>query len=462
MKFQSQLSIVGAFVVLIAVCAVAGSFLPGINQTVYHRTDLAVYNQEKIAAVGQSVPDPVTAATSSQATSSVASHIPTPTSIRAIYLTSWVAGTPSMRDPLISLIESSNLNAVVIDIKDETGYLSFIPNSPTLRAMGTYQNRIANIDALIARLHAAGIYVIGRVNVFEDPLMVKQHPQWAVQYGKYMLNAAGKRVLTPANLVGTPWKDAHGNTWLDPSATGDWGYFVDIAKEAYSRGFDEINFDYMRFPSDGDVANAVFPISGSTPAPIVLTNVYQYLYKNLHNYRGPSGQSGPGLKISQDLFGQTTTTSGDMGIGEVLEDALPYFNYVDVELYPSHFINGWGGFYPPDKYPYQVVQETMHSAVERAKLLAAGSMATTTMYGVPRTKTVIDSILNIPLADRLRASPAELRPWIQDFTLHGISYTPAMLDDEMRAVQSVGLSSWLIWDPSNKYTATKQLLAGKQ
>ncbi len=449
MKRTGRLRSVGALVMVIVACGIAGSFLPGINQVVY---------SSKVSPVSSAVS--VSTLPTTEEVSSTTNHISAPASIRALYLTSWVAGTPRLRAPLFSLIESTKLNAVVIDIKDETGYLSFVPNDPTLRALHTYQNRISNIDALIAQLHAAGVYVIGRVNVFEDPLMAQKHPAWAVQYGKYMMNVAGKRIRTPANLIGTPWKDAHGNMWIDPAATGDWNYFVHIAQEAYARGFDEVNFDYMRFPSDGDVADAVFPASGSTPAPVVLTRVYQYLYKNLHDYRGPTSHSGPGLKISQDLFGQTTTTSGDMGIGEVLEDALPYFDYVDPEVYPSHFVNGWGGFTPPDKYPYQVVQEAMSSAVYRATRLAQGSVATTTSYGVPRTAGVIASILAIPLADRRRTSPSELRPWIQDFTLHGISYTPAMIADEMRAIQDVGLSSWIIWDPSNAYTATKQLLTG--
>ncbi len=376
-------------------------------------------------------------------------------------MTSWVAGTPAARKHVIDLLKSTEANTVVIDVKDYTGNLSFKPNDPALAAMGAWQNRISDIDALIAELHADGIYVIGRVVTFQDPLTAAVHPDWAVQNGptyRVKNNTTGK--LGPlqtnsASIIGTPWKDNAGLMWVDPGASGNWQYLAEIGKEAYNRGFDEINFDYVRFPSDGDVSDAVFPASGTTSPPLVLEGFFQYISSQLRGYDGgstPNPNDSTGLKISADLFGMTTTATDDMGIGQVLEDALPYFNYIDPMVYPSHFSAGWGGFTLPDSHPYQVISEAMDSAITRAKDLAAGTIATTTSGGIPRTKSVIESIEAIPLALREQVSPLQLRPWLQDFELHYVTYTAPMIQQEFQATYDAGLSSWLLWDPSNQYT----------
>ncbi len=382
----------------------------------------------------------------------LATHLAPPVSIKGVYMTSWVAGTLHLREQLITEAKAAGVNAVVIDIKDYSGYLSFVPNDPALRALGTYQHRIADLDALTALLHADGFYVIGRVVTFQDPLVAGAHPQWAVQNGPVTKTKSGQRVTNSAAVIGTPWKDNAGLLWVDPGASGNWQYLAAIGKEAYSRGFDEINFDYVRFPSDGDVNDAVFPESGTTSPPIVLSSFFQYLNSNLRGYTEAPGQSG--LKISADLFGMTTTADDDMGIGQVLDDALPYFDYVDPMVYPSHFSAGWGGFALPDSHPYDVIKIAMDSAVLRAEALAAGIIATTTTAHTPRTKSVVASIEAIPLADRLKVTTAELRPWLQDFELHSVTYTSAMIGQEMQATKDAGLPSWLMWDPNNRYTST--------
>jgi len=175
-------------------------------------------------------------------------HIQTPNSLHAVYFTSWAAGTPSFQKQMFSLFEATGteLNAIVIDIKDYSGRIGYVVLDPryadkTIDAIGSAQNRIPNIEKFIASLHSKGVYVIGRIQNFEDPYALKTHPEWYVKKANDTL-----------------WKDASGAYWLDPDNQEAWGYLVAIAKQGYDVGFDEINFDYVRFPSDGSVNAAVY------------------------------------------------------------------------------------------------------------------------------------------------------------------------------------------------------------
>jgi hypothetical protein len=334
-------------------------------------------------------------------------HIPTPSAVRAVYFTSWAAGTPSFQKQLFALFAATTtqLNAIVIDIKDYSGRIGYTVTDPrfkdpTIDAMGSAQNRIPDIEQFVASLHAKGIYVIGRVQSFEDPFAVTVHPDWAVK-----------------TASGALWKDSGGANWIDPDNQNAWNYIAAIAKQGYGVGFDEINFDYVRFPSDG-IGNAVFAKSASTTKESVITSFFAYL----HSQFAPLG-----IPISADVFGQTTSDPGDMGIGQHFENVLPYFNFVDPMVYPSHYINGFDNFANPAEHPYAMIKFAMDSAVGRA--IAASS------------------------------SPAEIRPWLQGFDL-GAVYTPAMLEDQMQASADAGLGSWLVWNAASVYTRYESVLDG--
>ena len=332
----------------------------------------------------------------------LATHIATPKVVKGVYMTSWVAGTTAGRDRIINLIDSTEINTVVIDIKDYTGRVSFAVNDPYLKAFGSVENRIPDIDNLIDALHKKNIYVIGRISSFQDAYLVKTHPEWAVRRAS----------------DGGVWQDHKGISWLDVSAKPVWDYLVAIGKEAYSHGFDELNFDYIRFPSDGNMKDIAYTFSGNQKKSDAVKNFFAYLSEKLRDPK-TYGEGTTTPAISADLFGMTTTNKDDLGIGQVLENGLAYFDFVDPMVYPSHYPPNFDGYDNPNHYPYEIVHFSMSSAVERAKV------ASTT--------------------------PLKLRPWLQDFNLGGI-YDAAAVRKQIQATYDSGLTSWILWNASNVYT----------
>ncbi len=336
-------------------------------------------------------------------------HIKTPEPLKAIYMTSWVAGTRSIREKLVKIIDETEINALVIDIKDYTGQ-----NALT-------DGRMPDIKEFIESLHEKNVYVIGRIAVFQDPLFVKERPDLAV-----------KRASD-----GEVWKDRKGISWLDAAAKEAWERAADLARESYALGFDEINFDYIRFPSDGNMEDIAYPFydKTTTTKPEVLRQFFAYLDKELSDIP---------LPISADLFGLTTSAKDDLGIGQILEDAAPYFDYIAPMVYPSHFAAGFEGLKNPAANPYEVIKYSMDEAVKKlnppdplpaASATATSSQATTTLQVKPKPKY----------------NPLKLRPWLQDFDL-GADYTADMVRAQIQATYDAGLTSWMLWDPSNKYT----------
>ncbi len=322
-------------------------------------------------------------------------HVETPEEVKAIYMSSWVAGTPSFREKLVKIMDETEINSVIIDIKDYTGKVSFIIDEKPFNEINSSEKRISDVKEFIGRLHDKNIYVIGRISTFQDPHLVSVWPEEAVKKG---------------SDKSLPWKDHKGISWIDAGSEKVWKYSVDLAKISYEYGFDEINFDYIRFPSDGNMKDIYFPYSEGKVKHEVLKSFFEYLKENL---------GGSEMKISADIFGMTTTNTDDLGIGQILEDALLNFDYVAPMVYPSHFPNNWAGMAKPAEKPYDVIHRSMGSAVKRAEAL-----------GVDVHK---------------------LRPWLQDFDL-GAKYTKEMVLAQIDATYDVGLNSWMLWDPKNIYT----------
>lgn len=326
----------------------------------------------------------------------IVSHVSTPAKVKGIYVSSWSAGTASSMAHINGLLAGGTLNSIVIDIKDATGRLSYAPLDPTLAATGVGTRRIANLSALIQSLHAKGIYVIGRISVFQDQYYPTIHPETALQ----------------DSGTHAPWKDPHGLTYLQASNTNVWHYTESIAEDAYAQGFDEINLDYVRFPSDGNlkaIDEATFTKSKQDTIADFFTDVDTTLRQHDH------------IPLSADIFGLTLSASDDMGIGQKLELIASHVDYVCPMIYPSHFANGSYGFKNPADHPYDVIHKSLSDGI--AKLAAA----------------------NI--------STAKLRPWLQDFNL-GAIYTPDMVQAQITATNDVGVPSWLFWDAKNLYTSS--------
>lgn len=334
-------------------------------------------------------------------------HIKTPEQVKAIYMTSWVAGTSTLRDRVIALIDTTEVNAVVIDIKDATGKIAFLIDNEPFHSLGSSENRIPDVKDFIEKLHKKGIYVIGRVAVFQDPYLIKKWPEEAV-----------KKKSDATKL----WTDRKGLGWFDAGSQKVWDYVIAVARESYNVGFDEINFDYVRYPSDGNMQDIYFPLSDGAVKQDTLEKFFAYLDENLRKQDRP-------ITTSADIFGMTTTNTDDLGIGQVLEKTLPYFDFVDPMVYPSHFPDGWSGMANPAERPYDVIHKSMAAAYARAEAMGEDTK--------------------------------KLRPWLQDFNL-GAVYTADLVRAQIDATYDVGLDSWLMWDPKNIYTKGAFLSSGEE
>jgi len=311
---------------------------------------------------------------------------------KGIYITFVTAGSPRI-DDLLDLVKRTELNTVVIDIKDFTGRIGFDTDSQLINEIGSEQIWIKDIKALIKKFHYSGIYVIARICVFEDNFLPRKRPDLALK-----------------TRSGNLWQDFKGLTWLDPASHEVWDYHIELAREAAKVGFNEINLDYIRFPSDGNIESIVYPFwDGKTSKQEIMRQFFEYFSQKIKPL---------GVFISVDLFGLSLTTNTDMNIGQWLEDAAPYFDYICPMVYPSHYASGFAGLENPALYPYEVIYKALTSGEERIASISA---------------------------------PAKLRPWLQDFNL-GADYTPEMIELEKKAVYDAGAFGWLLWNPKNIYT----------
>jgi len=335
-------------------------------------------------------------------------HVKTPRATKGIYMTQCIVASKNLRANLKKLIEETELNSVVIDIKDYSGRIGFETDNPKFAPIVSEQCYARDIKEFIGELHDSGIYVIGRITVFQDPYYTKLRPDLAIK------KASDQTVV---------WQDRKGLSFIEVGAREFWNYIAELSEESYAQGFDELNFDYIRFPSDGNMKDIYYPFSEAT----VLANpktgradVLREFFAFLSNRLRPQG-----IKMSADLFGMTTTNSDDLNIGQILEYALPYFDAINPMVYPSHYPPYFNGYDNPNKYPYEVVKYSMDKAVARVK------------------------IFNDTVAS---TSPLVLKPWLQDFD-YGGDYDIAEVKAQIKATYDSGLNSWLLWSPSNRYTS---------
>ena len=326
-------------------------------------------------------------------TQRIVTHIKTPEHVKAVYMSSWVAGAPSFRNKLVKLIDDTEINAVVIDVKDNTGVIS-------------WDGRVRDLDNFIDELHAKNIYLIARVAAFQDPLYVKKFPEEAVHSKK----------------TGGIWKDHKGIPWVDTGSKKMWVYIENISKDSYARGFDEVNLDYIRFPTDGALSDMTFPISGDRAKidkPGIVSDFYHYITDSLRK---------DGIPVSGDLFGIIMITKVDIAVlGQDMHTALETFDYVSPMIYPSHFYPGTNGYQKPAEHPGEIFSYSMKKGIEIADEVASSTgQATSTIR-------------------------AKYRPFYQDFDM-GAVYTAEMVRAQITAGEKLGIDSWMLWDPSNKYT----------
>lgn len=322
---------------------------------------------------------------------------PAPAPIRGIYVNAWAFGTKKFYR-LVELAETTELNAFVIDVKDDTGYLTYRSGVPTAVEIGANTElRARDAVARIALLKAKGIRPIARIVVAKDPLLARKKPAWSI---------------TTAD--GGLWSDRKGTHWVDAYNDSVWVYAAELAAEAVRLGFVEVQYDYVRFPDEpkGRMALARFPArrGAETPRAGVARNL-QLLATRTRALKVP---------FTIDIFGLTTTAVDDMGIGQYWEDLVAHADVVLPMVYPSHYNRGVYGVSRPNANPYTMVRRALEDGIRRSRALA-------------------------PL------KTAEIRPYLQAFTLGPPRYTPAHVREQIRAASELGIESWVLWNPRSVY-----------
>lgn len=350
-----------------------------------------------------------------------------------------VVGTPSFRKDLVEIAETTEINSIIIDIKDYTGKIAFQTDNPMLSDSVSDTCGAYDMKEFIRSLNEKGIYVIGRITVFQDPYYTTAFPYLAVKL---------------ESATSTLWTDYKGLNFIDVGAEPFWEYITELSKESFLLGFDELNFDYIRFPSDGNMQDIYYPYSEeivnanpNTGKAEVVEKFFSYLSKNLKefsvdslNSEGEITSSTPVL--SADLFGMVTTNTDDLNIGQQLERALPYFDYIAPMTYPSHYPTGFNGWVNPNDHVYGVIKFSMDSAIKRV-------IATTTSVKTLTNERIGTSTPAI--YTKIAYEATKLRPWLQDFD-YGGDYGIPEVKAQIQATYDSGLNSWMLWAPSNRYT----------
>ncbi|MEJ6949617.1 putative glycoside hydrolase [Natronospora cellulosivora (SeqCode)] len=311
--------------------------------------------------------------------------------VRGIYVTGWVAGTSRM-DNLIHLVDNSILNTMVIDIKDEHGDLSYISNIPLANEIGADRRKVKDITALLSILNDKGIYTIARLVLFRDTLLATNRPDLALN----MYNTETNEII-------------RSTSWVNPFRRAVWDYNIQVAKDAINMGFDEIQFDYIRYPAQGDrVLQSLLPHGRSKSS--VINDFSNYALNELSDYDVP---------ISIDVFGMTTTVNNDLGIGQNFNDLAEKFRIISPMIYPSHYGPGVYGIENPDLEPYNLINRSLRDALRKIESIEDN-----------------DDII--------------IRPWLQDFSLNN-RYTYKEVLEQIRAAENLGIKEWLLWNPSSNY-----------
>jgi hypothetical protein len=318
-----------------------------------------------------------------------------PAVVRGLYMNGWIFGSSRFYD-LVALADTTEINALVIDVKDATGYIAYRSSVPTARQIGaTDLVRVSNPRERLALLNERGIHPIARIVVARDPLLAKRKKAWAIH-----------------DSSGALWMDGLGEPWVDAYNDSVWGYAAELAEEAVLMGFREVQFDYVRFPDEPPerLGRTVYPARrpGESRRAAIRRNVG--LLRNRVQRAG--------VPFTLDVFGLTTSARGDLGIGQVWEDLSGAADVILPMVYPSHYRRGSFGLTNPNREPYTVIRRSMEEAVIRNRGLS---------------------------------SPAKIRPYLQAFTIYRVRYGPEEIMAQIRAVEEAGLTDWVLWNARGVY-----------
>lgn len=321
--------------------------------------------------------------------------------IKGIYVPANAAASDKI-NKLINIADKTEINAMVIDVKDDHGKISYAMDCKMAKKIGAVTNTIPDMRALVKQLKARNIYLIARVVAFKDPYL-----------------ASKRKALAIKNQDGTLYKDNNGENWVNPYNKKVWSYLIDVASQAAATGFDEIQFDYIRFSTSKGITEAnLGQAAKSKSKESIITEFTKYACEKLKPL---------GVAVSADVYGTIIASSVDAKVvGQNFVEMSKYLDYICPMIYPSHFGEGNFGIQYPDMEPYHIISKVLAISADKLKAIPEGEHC------------------------------AVVRPWLQDFTAtwikHHQSYSGKEVREEIEGVYSVGYNEWLLWNAASNYS----------
>lgn len=311
-----------------------------------------------------------------------------PPQVKGVHVSIWVAANLDLFRKMVDLTKKTELNGLQIDVKDETGMVAYASQVPLAEEVRSdLKKGGVDIEKVMDKCWYNDIYPIARIVCFKDPIVASKRKDLAV-------HARG----------GGLWGNGQ---WLDPYNREVWDYILGLAQEAARKGFKEIQLDYVRFPSDGDVTTCVFPANDGRSKEETLVEFLKYMREGLKPF---------GVILSADVFGLTGSHQGAMGIGQDVTAMARYLDYLSPMVYPSHYNPGEYQIKDPESNPHDTVYMSL-----------------------------------VDFQKKLEGTGCKLRPWLQDFSLR-VTYGASQVQAQMRACYELGIDEWLLWDPNCTYT----------
>lgn len=343
--------------------------------------------------------------------------------VKGIFVTGPMAGTDNMEN-LIDLVERTELNTIVMDVKNDEGRIVYNMELPEVEEVGAGIRYVRDMEGLIAECKEKDIYLIARIVAFKDPFLAKVKPEWCIQCSD-----------------GSVFHDKNGLAWLNPYNREVWDYLLAVAKEALRIGFDEVQFDYIRFSTDGGMESVDFGKEAEDKdRQQIITEFVRYASEEIHEAGGV---------ISADVYGMVIDSEVDQRIvGQNYKEMSKYLDYISPMIYPSHYGPYNYNIPVPDAEPYRLVL----TALQSSKKVLAG-IPLTTVSGNEMPEYTQEELAALLPAEEVRA---QVRPWLQDFTatwVKGhISYEAEEIRAQIQAVYDAGYEEWILWNASNRYT----------
>ena len=315
--------------------------------------------------------------------------------VRALYVNRFAAQSSVKMKKLIADVDTTELNGLVIDMKDEFGLNYRSADSSIRRNQGSGRGMVPNVKALLDTLHAHNVFAIARIVTFKDPVAADVNPAWTIR-----------------RADGSIWRDKQGLAWVNAYDKNVWEYNLKVAEELTKLGFDEIQWDYIRFPEPyKSLPQQVFPGAAGVSKPDVLAQFLKSAKERLNKL---------GVRSTADVFGFVTTVKAPLEIGQHWERLAPVTDVMLPMTYPSHYPRGTWGIARPNAEPYKIMKISIDSARVRNEKL-----------GIKK--------------------PEHIRPWIQAFSLGQPKYDATHIREQKRAIYDAGSEGWVLWSPGSKY-----------